>query len=281
VILASGGFQSNPEMRVKYLGGDWNSVKVRGAKHNTGDMLREALDMGAKSTGHWAGCHATPIDGNAPNVGELSLTDRTNRLSYTYAIMVNVHGKRFIDEGEDLGSYTYAKIGRAILVQTRSLAYQIFDQKTVGLLEPRYSTGTPIAGNTIEELADKLKIDRVTLVSTVKEFNTAVQEGKFDPSKKDGKSTKGIIPVKSNWALRIDSPPFVAYSATCGITFTFGGVSTNLKAQVLDVDDKVIPGLYAAGEITGFFYHNYPGGTGLMRGAIFGRISGTNAAQEK
>jgi tricarballylate dehydrogenase len=281
VILASGGFQSNPEMRVKYLGGDWNSVKVRGAKHNTGDMLREALDMGAKSTGHWAGCHATPIDGNAPNVGELSLTDRTNRLSYTYAIMVNVHGKRFIDEGEDLGSYTYAKIGRAVLVQTRSLTYQIFDQKTVGLLEPRYSTGTPIAGNTIEELADKLKIDRVTLVSTVKEFNNAVQEGKFDPSKKDGKSTKGIIPVKSNWALKIDSPPFVAYSATCGITFTFGGVSTNLKAQVLDVDDKVIPGLYAAGEITGFFYHNYPGGTGLMRGAIFGRISGTNAVQEE
>ena len=87
--------------------------------------------------------------------------------------------------------------------------------------------------------------------------------------------------MKSNWALRIDSPPFVAYSATCGITFTFGGVSTNLKAQVLDVDDKVIPGLYATGEITGFFYHNYPGGTGLMRGAIFGRISGTNAVQEK
>ena len=282
VVLACGGFEANSEMRARYLGGNWDRAKVRGTKYNTGEGLQAALDIGAKPAGHWRGCHATPIDADAPAVGDLALTDLTNRLSYLYGIMVNIHGKRFVDEGEDLGQYTYAKNGGDILGQPRGRAYQIFDQKTLGLLEKRYETGTPVTADSIEELAQKLDLDPPALSQTVREFNSAVQEGEFNPGTRDGKGTRGIDPPKSNWALAIDTPPYVAYAVTGGITFTFGGLEVDSHGGVIDTEDNPIPGLYATGEITGkFFYHNYPGGTGLMRGAVFGRLAGAAAATER
>jgi tricarballylate dehydrogenase len=106
-----------------------------------------------------------------------------------------------------------------------------------------------------------------------------VQDGPFNPAIKDGKHTQGITPPKTNWALRLDQPPFVAYGVRCGITFTYGGVMVNEAGEVLRRNGVPIPGLYAAGEITGgVFYHNYPSGSGLMLGAVFGRIAGTSAA---
>ncbi len=281
VVLASGGFEANPEMRARYLGTGWDQVKVRGTRFNTGETLRMALDIGAMPVGHWQGCHATPIDANAAPVGDLDLTDRTNRLSYPYSIMVNCLGQRFVDEGEDTGAYTYVKMGRAILAQPRGIAYQIFDRKTVHLLEERYTTGTPIVADSMEDLAEKLGVPSDVLQATVEEFNAAVQPGEFDPSGKDGKRTSGLTPPKSNWALTVDSPPYTVYPVACGITFTFGGLKIDSGARVMDTEDVPIPGLYATGEITGdFFYHNYPGGTGLVRGAVFGRIGGANAATE-
>ncbi len=281
VILASGGFEANPEMRARYLGGVWDRVKVRGTKYDTGEGLQAALEIGAKPVGHWSGCHATPIDASAPAVGDLHMTDETNRLSYLYGVMVNIHGKRFVDEGEDYGQYTYAKTGAAVLGQPLGLAHQIFDQKAVGLLEKRYSTGKPAVADTIEGLARKIDVDPNALRATIEEFNAAVRDGKFDPVVLDGKGALGIEPPKSNWALTIDTPPYVAYSVTCGITFTFGGIEVDSNAQVLDTEDNPIPGLYATGEITGkFFYHNYAAGNGLMRGAVFGRLAGAAAAAE-
>ena len=281
VVLASGGFEANAEMRARYLGPGWDQVKVRGTRFNTGETLRMALDIGAKPVGHWQGCHATPIDGNAAPVGDLRLTDMTNRLSYPYGIMVNASGRRFVDEGEDLGAYTYAKIGRSILTQPAGTAYQLFDQKTLHLLEKRYSTGTPVVADNIDELAGKLSITAETLDRTVRKYNASVQPGEFDPAVRDGKCTRELDPPKSNWALSLDSPPYVAYQVACGITFTFGGIEIDTQARVLDTEDIPIRGLYATGEITGgFFYHNYPGGTGLVRGAVFGRIGGANAAGE-
>ena len=115
----------------------------------------------------------------------------------------------------------------------------------------------------------------------MEEFNAAVQPGEFNPAVKDGKCTRGLDLPKSNWALALDSPPYIVYAAACGITFTFGGVKIDSQARVMDTEDNPIPGLYATGEITGdFFYHNYPGGTGLVRGAVFGGIGGSNAAAE-
>ena len=79
--------------------------------------------------------------------------------------------------------------------------------------------------------------------------------------------------------MTLDKPPFEAYGVTCGITFTFGGLRITPNAEVLDEDLEPIPGLFAAGELVGgLFYHNYPGGTGLMNGAVFGRIAGNSAA---
>ncbi|MBI2304952.1 MAG: FAD-dependent tricarballylate dehydrogenase TcuA [Chloroflexi bacterium] len=279
VILACGGFEANTEMRVKYLGPEWNTVKVRGTRYDTGDGLRAALEMGAQPFGQWSGCHATPIEANAPPVGDVEIFDRTNRVAYMYSIMLNARGERFVDEGEDLGSYTYAKTGRAILGQPRGIAFQVFDAKTHDLREERYSVlSTPASANTLDELAEKLAIDSDVLVSTVRRFNEGVRGGEFNPGLKDGKGTRGVVPPKSNWALPLDTPPFVAYPVCCGITFTFGGLKVNTRAQMLDTEDNVIPGLYATGEITGgFFYHNYTAGAGLMRGAVFGRLAGGNA----
>jgi len=116
---------------------------------------------------------------------------------------------------------------------------------------------------------------------TVKEFNAAVRtDVPFDPNIKDGRGADGLAIPKSNWANRLDEPPYVAFSITCGITFTFGGLRVNTDAAVLDGDLRPIPGLFAAGEIVGgLFYFNYPGGTGLMSGSVFGRIAGTSAGR--
>lgn len=281
VVLASGGFESNPEMRQRWLGPGWDLVKVRGTRFNMGAPLEASLRQGAAAFGHWGGCHAVPLDAHAPNVGDLKFTDKFSRYSYPYAVMVNSDGQRFVDEGEDQVWLTYAKTGDRVREQRGAWAAQVFDQKTVHLLEPRYSTGTPVVADTLQELAGKLGIAPDALAQTVAAFNDACGEGEFDPFRNDGvAASPSGQPRKSNWAQPLDSPPFVAYEVTCGITFTFGGLRINEDAQVMDIAERPMPGLFATGEITGgFFYLNYPAGAGLTRGAVFGRIAGEAAAQ--
>lgn len=281
VVLACGGFEANAEMRCRYLGPDWELVKVRGTPFNTGDGHRMALEVGAQPYGHWSCAHACAWDYNAPPYGDRKLTDLYQKHSYPYGIVVNVRGQRFLDEGADYRNYTYAKYGRELLKQPGRVAFQIFDQKTVPLLRDEYRIKevTKATAMTIEELAEALGIDRAGLVETVRAFNAAVQPGEFNPAILDGKGTRGIEPPKSNWALPLDTPPYEGYAVTCGITFTFGGLRINPQAQVLDTEGRPIPGLFAAGEIVGgLFYYNYPGGAGLMAGAVFGRIAGSSAA---
>jgi len=216
----------------------------------------------------------------------LRLTDRTNRLSYPFSVMVNLDGERFTDEGSDFNLYTYAKMGREILQQRGAIVFQVFDQQTVPLLETRYNTGSPVTADAFPALADRiaeryrpLGFRKDTFLTTLEAYNTAVQEGTFNPDILDGKRTVDLKPEKTNWATRIDTPPFVVYPATVGITFTFGGIRINTNAEVVDYLERPISGLFATGEMTGgFFYLNYPAGAGLMRGAVFGRIAGTNAA---
>jgi len=287
LILGSGGFQANPEMRTAYLGPAWSLVKVRGTRFDTGEMLRAALTAGAQSYGEWAGCHATPIDADAPTYGDLRLTDKTNRLSYPFSVMVNLDGERFVDEGEDFNLYTYAKMGRQILQQRGAVVFQIFDRKTIPLLETRYNTGIPVTADTLSELVNRIEehyrslgVRKAILLKTLEDYNAAVQDGVFNPDILDGKRTSGLRPEKTNWATPLDEPPFHAYAVSLGVTFTFGGLRINTHAEVVDYLDRPIPGLFATGEITGgFFYLNYPAGAGLMRGAVFGRIAGTEAAQ--
>ncbi len=282
VVLACGGFESNAEMRTRYLGPGWELAKVRGTQFNTGDGIRMALDIGAQSYGHWSGCHAVAWDMNAPAFGDRNIADLFQKHSYPFGLIVNVDGRRFVDEGADLRNYTYAKYGKEILAQPQRVAFQLFDQQTKHLLRDEYfiPQASMVEADSIEALADGLGIHREALVQTVREYNAAVQPGEYNPTALDGKRTAGITPPKSNWALRLDEPPYMGYAVTCGLTFTFGGLKINSRAQVIDCEDAPIPGLYAAGELTGgLFYNNYPGGSGLMAGTVFGRIAGAEAAE--
>jgi tricarballylate dehydrogenase len=279
VVLGCGGFEANPEWRARYLGRPWDHAKVRGTRYNTGDGLRMALEIGALPHGQWTGCHSTPIDAGAPPHGDRKLTDKTNRLSYPFGVLVGVTGRRFFDEGEDFQLYTYAKLGGIILNQPRGVAYQVFDDKVTGLLEGRYQTGTPVVADSLAALVEQLPVDRAACLETLERYNAAVEPGVFDPTVRDGLATKGLALPKSNWAQRLDTPPFSAWPVTGGITFTFGGLRVNEHAQVQSTAWTSISGLYACGEMVGGLFHgNYPGGTGLMSGAVFGRIAGASAA---
>jgi tricarballylate dehydrogenase len=281
VVLAAGGFEANPEMRTRYLGPNWDLARVRGTPYNTGDAIRMALDIGAQPWGHWSGCHSVAWDYNAPWHGDRKVGDGFQKHSYPVGLIVNNRGERFVDEGADFRNYTYVKYGRTIIDQPRRAAFQIFDQKVLHLLREEYRIRevTKAEDMTLEGLARKLEIDVAGFVDTITKYNAAVQPGTYNPAIKDGKGTRGITPPKSNWALPLDSPPYVGFAVTTGISFTFGGLRITPQGQVMDMEQRVIPGLYAAGELVGgLFYQNYPGGAGLMAGAVFGRIAGRSAA---
>jgi len=278
LILCAGGFQASAEMRARYLGPNADLMRVRGSKHDTGEVLMMAIGMGAKTAGHWQGAHATPIDSTYP---EVEIGSKANRYGYPYSITVNTLGQRFFDEGEARHSYTYAKTGWAVLGQPGALAYQIYDQTTIPLLGNRYEFSTPIEADSIDELAGKIGIDPTILNHTVREFNNAVRKDvAFDPKILDGKCTEGITPKKSNWASPIEKPPYWAYSITGGVTFTFGGLQINTQAQVLNTSNNPIRGLFASGDIVGLFFHNYPSCTGQTRNVVFSRLAGRNAAAQ-
>jgi tricarballylate dehydrogenase len=284
VVLASGGFEANAEWRTRYLGPGWDLAKVRGTRFNTGDGIAMALEAGAMPYGNWSGCHAVGWDRNAPDFGDLSVGDGFQKHSYPFGIMVNGRGRRFVDEGADFRNFTYAKYGRAILEQPGQFAWQVFDRKVTHLLRDEYRLKrvTRVAADTLEELARKLEdVDDNGFLAEVGDYNAAVQVAvPFNPNIKDGRGTRGLALEKSNWANTIDTPPFEAYAVTCGITFTFGGLSIDQNAAVISTDGVPIRGLYAAGELVGgLFYFNYPGGTGLMSGAVFGRMAGTSAGR--
>ena len=283
VVLASGGFQANPEWRTRYLGKHWDVAKVRGTAFNTGDGLRMAIDIGAATRGNWSGCHAVGWERNAPEFGDLAVGDGFQKHSYPFGIMVNAKGQRFVDEGADFRNYTYAKYGGEILAQPGQFAWQIFDQKVTHLLRDEYRIRqvTKVTADTLETLAERLEdVDGNAVLETLHGWNAAVDtKPPFNPNIKDGRCTRGLAINKSNWANTIDDPPYEAYAVTCGITFTFGGLRINTDAQVIGTDQKPIDGLFAAGEIVGgIFYFNYPGGSGLTNGAVFGRIAGQGAA---
>ena len=284
VVLAAGGFQADPEQRVRYLGPGWELAKVRGTRFNTGDGIRMALAAGAAAAGNWSGCHAVAWERNAPEFGDLAIGDQFQKHSYPWGVYLNAEGKRFVDEGADFRNYTYAKYGRVILSQPGQVAWQVFDAKVQGQLRDEYKIKqvTKRVGNTLEELVSKLEdTNQAAALEELRQYNAAVQTDiAFNPNLKDGRCTKNLKINKSNWANTLDTPPFEAYAVTCGITFSFGGLKINTDAQVISSDGAPIPGLYAAGELVGgIFYFNYPGGTGLTNGAVFGKIAGTNAAR--
>ncbi|MBM6588933.1 FAD-dependent tricarballylate dehydrogenase TcuA [Brevibacterium sp. RIT 803] len=282
VVIAAGGFESSPALRQKYLGDGWEHAVVRGTPNNTGRMIKAGLDVGAAKGGDWSTCHSVQWDAwNENNASNRELTNRLTRQGYPFGILVNRAGERFLDEGADFRNYTYAKYGREILRQPGSIAFQIFDADLCPLLraeEYEMPGISEVRADSIDELAEKLGIPGEKLVHTIDEYNGSVDVSRtFDPTIKDGKAAR-VEPPKSNWAAPIATGPFFAYPVTCGITFTFGGLKGDLDGRVLKNDGEPIPGLLACGEaLGGLFSVNYPGGSGLAAGVVFGRRAGAIA----
>lgn len=282
VVIASGGFESNAELRKEYLGEGWQNAKVRGTPYNTGTMLVEALAHGAARGGDWSTCHSVAWDAfNPKNESNRELTNRLTRQSYPLGIVVNRNAERFVDEGADFRNYTYAKYGREILKQPGSVAFQIFD----AALRPKLRTeeydmpGISVSvADTVEELAGKIGIEPSALRTTIDSYNGSIDRSiPLDPTVKDGRAAH-VSPPKSNWASPLETAPFYAYGVTCGITFTFGGLKGDSHGRVLRPDGTTIDGLFAVGEaLGGLFSGNYPGGSGLTAGMVFGRRAGAVA----
>ncbi|KAI0669166.1 FAD/NAD-P-binding domain-containing protein [Trametes maxima] len=301
VILACGGFEANKDLRGKHLGANWERAKVRGTPYNTGDGLTLAQRVGARLAGDFAGCHSTCWDANAPaDRGDRVLSNQFTKSGYPLGLMLNVRGTRFVDEGADFRNYTYAKFGRAILAQPGGVAFQVWDGTVTGLLrKEEYADDVveQVWADTLEALAEKLRTkgleDPQVFVKTIRQYNAATDafraehlEKKWDPAVKDGLSTQAstvqLELPKSNWALPLEKPPFLAVKVACGVTFTFGGLAIDpgTAGVISDTTGKPIDGLFCTGELVGgLFYGNYPGGSGLTNGAVFGMKAGQSAAK--
>ncbi|MFC2949710.1 FAD-dependent tricarballylate dehydrogenase TcuA [Virgibacillus sediminis] len=277
IILANGGFQGNAEMLTRYLGKEAYKLPTiaPGGMFNKGEGIHMAFNIGAKSSGQLDSFHAEPSDPRS-NRGDAAV------MTYPYGILVDQSGNRFVDEGISTIDEQYEAVARRIFDLPEHVAYMISDQRMFDIEDYENAIQTekpPIEADTIEELAEKINIPPEQLKKTVEDYNTAVQPGEFDPKNLDGKCTKGLSPEKSNWAVPIDKGPYICYPIQCSNVFTYGGVATDNRSRVLSQDDYPIPGLYAAGEITGLYHGKYPGGTSVLRGVVFGRIAGEEAAK--
>jgi tricarballylate dehydrogenase len=282
VVLAAGGFETNAELREKHLGDGWANAKVRGTPYNDGAVLMAALEFGAVPGGDWSSCHSVQWDAFTPlNESNRELTNRLTRGGYPLGIIVNKSGERFLDEGADFRNYTYAKYGKEILRQEGSVAFQIFDatQRVLLRSEEYDMPGISVeVADSIQELAEKTGVDPLALTATIQKFNESIDESiPWDPTVKDGRIAN-VDPPKSNWAAPLETGPFYAFAVTCGITFTFGGLKSDTHGRVLDKGGEHISGLYVCGEMLGgLFSGNYPGGSGLAAGMVFGRRAGNLA----
>jgi tricarballylate dehydrogenase len=277
VVLASGGFQGSAAMMEKQFGPRAATLRLisPGTRFNTGDGIRMAMELVANVSGDWNGMHIEPIDprsaGSAPVV-----------LVYPYGIVVDQQGRRFFDEGAGLMHETWEDLARDIHFKREgSIAYAIFDSRLFDIRDHGRairSEVTPYQSDTIEGLAALIGVPPPALRQTVENFNAAVtgDPTQFDPARRDGLKAEGIVPPKSNWARAIDAPPFLAYPLIGGIAYTFGGLATNEKAELLRGSTSM-PGLYAAGEITGHFHGTAPNAVAVLRALVFGRIAGREA----
>jgi tricarballylate dehydrogenase len=279
VILAAGGFQGNSAMMRAHFGPAAETIKLisPGTRFDTGDGIRMATDQGASVSGDWNGMHIEPVDPRSQNSAPVVLV-------YPFAIVVDQHGFRFFDEGGGLVHETWEAFARDIhFARSNHIAYAILDSRLFdieGYQRAIRSEVPPYQSGTLEELAAQIGIPAGNLRETVDTFNAAAtgDVARFDATRRDGLATaEALNPPKSNWARPITKPPYLAYPLVGALAYTFGGLATNEKAEVLS-ERGPMPGLYAAGETTGHFYLTAPNAVSVLRALVFGRIAGQEAA---
>jgi tricarballylate dehydrogenase len=278
VVLASGGFQGNPAMMRAHFGATADSLRLisPGTRFDSGDGIRLATDQGASVSGDWNGMHIEPIDPRSKNSAAVVLV-------YPYGIVVDQEGRRFFDEGGGLMHETWEVLARDIhFARPKSIAYAILDSSLFeieGFERAIRSEVPPYQSSSLEGLAEQIGVPAANLRETIEAFNAAAigDPARFDASRCDGlAAAETLKPPKSNWARAITKPPYLAYPLVGAIAYTFGGLATNEKAQVL-CERGPMPGLYAAGETTGHFYGTAPNAVAVLRALVFGRIAGREA----
>ncbi|HLW49180.1 MAG TPA: FAD-dependent tricarballylate dehydrogenase TcuA [bacterium] len=276
LVVAAGGFEANIDWLARYWGDAARRFLIRGTPYNDGTMLAALLARGARPVGDPKGFHALAIDARSPRF-DGGIVTRVDSLPF--GIVVNRDGRRFYDEGEDIWPKRYAIWGRLVAEQPEQIAYSVFDAKSWGrFIPPAYP---PYRGDTIGALAAHLDLDRAQFAATVDAFNRGAPAGaRIDMSRLDGSATSGVAPPKTNWASRLDAPPFYAFPVRPGITFTYLGVEVDVETRVITASGAPMPHVYAAGECMSgnILLSGYLGGFGLTIGTVFGRIAGRAAA---
>jgi tricarballylate dehydrogenase len=278
VVLACGGFQADPEMMHAHFGPGGETMRLisPGTHFNSGDGIRMGVAHGALTSGDWNGMHAEPVDSRAENSAPVVLV-------YPYGIVVDRNGRRFFDEGGGLVHETWEAFARKMQFETPGgTAFAILDSRLTeipGFARAIRSEVPPFKGRTLHELAAQAGIDGAGLAQTVAAFNAAAtgDPARFDATRCDALATSGpLAPPKSNWARAIEKPPFLAYPLVGAVAYTFGGLATDARARVLG-RDGALPGLFAAGEITGHFWGTAPNAVSVLRALVFGRTAGQEA----
>jgi len=276
LVAAAGGFEANIEWLKQYWGDAADNFLIRGTPYNRGSILKMLLAKGVQEVGDPTQCHAVAIDARAPKFDGGIIT----RLDcVVFGIVVNKNAVRFYDEGEDIWPKRYAIWGRLVAAQPNQIAYIIFDATSRNSFMP--SLFPPIEAASIAELAGTFELDAGALEQTVADFNTAVRPGTFDHTILDDCRTEGLMPPKTHWARRIETPPYYAYPVRPGITFTYLGTRVNRQARMLMNDGKPAANMFAAGEIMAgnVLGQGYAAGIGMTIGSVFGRVAGREAAQ--
>ena len=278
VVLATGGFQANPPMMRAHFGPRAETLRLisPGTQFDAGDGIRMATDHGASISGDWGGMHLEPVDPRSRNSAPVVLV-------YPYGIVVDQDGRRFFDEGGGLMHETWEAFARDIhFGRANSIAYAILDSRLFdidGFERAIRSEVPPYQADSVETLAVQIGVPANHLKETIETFNAAATGDpvRFDAARCDGLAAAATLqPPKSNWARAIEKPPYLAYPLVGAIAYTFGGLATNERAEVLSERGPIL-GLYAAGETTGHFYGTAPNAVAVLRALVFGHIAGREA----
>jgi fumarate reductase flavoprotein subunit len=275
VILATGGYSRDKDLLGLFTPPMKNSAAICGLGC-TGDGMKMAWAYGA---GLADVAYVKATFGFKPDPTSIS------ELAYVYykgATLVNQEGKRFVNE-----SISYKLLGDAAGIQTGGYAYQIYDEPirqialkdVVGAGNPseiEKSSKAIVKANSIAELAGMIGVKPEVLEQTIKEYNETVANGS-DPA--FGRKT---LSGEFGKPVEIKTAPFYAFKSVAAILGTYAGVTINNKAQIIDIYGKVIPGLYAVGEITGGFHGAaYMTGTAFGKTQVFGMIAAKSIMNNK